>query len=126
MLFAVVFLTWIVMAPDSSRSDKPKSHLAASKYFRNKAGLFSWYSAVAILTDRDSTSATTHVIKILYKVGNEEIDNYYMGKVEIDSNYKITREVYDMSAASNKKLLDSEFGTFLSEMILIRTLKDYR
>jgi hypothetical protein len=113
---------------DNSGSLTPKPNIAVSKYFRDKAGLFSWFSTVAILPEYKNKDTVTksYIIKVLYKVGSQKADNYYLGKVQIDSNSVIIKELYDKKAVENIDLLKSEFGGFFADIVLYQKFKDYR
>ena len=114
--------------PDSRNSDTPKWNIEASKHFRDKAGIFSWYAATSISTDykNNYTDSEYYVIKIIYRKGSKKNDNYYIGKVEIDHNYKFSKEIYDKKAISDTDLLKAEFGDLFSTLLLLKNLKACR
>ena len=104
--------SWNLTLPDSTNSQKPKWDIAASKHFRDKAGIFSSFSTVVTSNEykNNNTDSEYYIVNIIYLKGRKNIGNYYMGKVQIDHNYKFSKEFYDIQAISDTALLRAEYG----------------
>lgn len=131
IILIIGFFIWTLTLPDSSNSDPRKWNIAAEKHFRNKAGIFSWYSTVAVSTEykNNYTDSEYYIIKVIYLKGRKNIDNYYLGKVKIDHNYKFSNEFYDIQAISDTALLKREYEKMfplLSAFQQFEALKGYR
>jgi hypothetical protein len=98
-----------------------------NRHFSSKAGLFTTYSPVVIFRQNVDSNADENsgLVKCIYRLGSKKLSNYYIGKVQVDSNYNILNEIYNQPAIDDTILLRKEFGRTLEKMIGIeRVLKD--
>lgn len=131
IIFIGALMIWVQTLPDNRNSKPAKWTIAAMKHFRDKAGILSRYSVAATLTEyrNNYTDSEYYIVKVVYIKGKTEVQNYYLGKVEIDHNCLFKKEIYDIQAISDTRLLKTEFGSIgslYSNIKLLDSIKGYR
>jgi hypothetical protein len=98
--------------PDPGANYYSKDQYAALKHFRNKAGFFTNYSPVLLFNEylQGNKTANEHIVKLVYRLGRNQIDNTRIAKVLVDSNFNVAKEFYDVRAVDDTSLFRKEFG----------------
>jgi energy-coupling factor transporter transmembrane protein EcfT len=95
-----------------------------SKYFSAKAGWFTKYSPIVVFNQDVDSNTNVHLKleKCLYYLGSKKLSNYYMGKIQVDTNYNVIREIYNKRIIDDTALLRKEFGRSLKRLIEVEKI----
>ncbi len=123
-----VFFAYIVyFLADNNENYYPKEFKAVQKHFRKKAGFFTNYLPLVLTNEgfQKGKTANEHVVKHLYRLGRRHLENYYIGKVLVDSNFTVIQEFYNIRAIDDTSLLRREFQKVLLDLTEIKKMIDY-
>jgi hypothetical protein len=119
LILAFSFYTIVIYTDEGS--DFGKETYATIKHFSDNAGFFTRYKSIVVSYEYsdDIKNSGQHIVKNLYRLGSEKPENYYMGKVLIDKNYKVIKEYYNQSVISDSSLLAKDFGKTLEQVLFV-------
>ncbi len=121
LLIIVFFSVEYFLPANYEKEFAPESHVAID-YFKKKSGFFTSYKSIVVSFDYpDSISKTGHhIVKNFYRTGKEGAENYYVGKLLLDNNYKVIKVFYNQKAVTDMSLVQNEFGKTFAQMLFIK------
>jgi hypothetical protein len=107
-------------------SYEPEGYYATRTYYQHKTGIFTAYAPIILFSENEIDSNTKQIIKYVYRAGSKKVENYYMAKVLVDTNYKVAKEIYNLRVLNDTILFKQEFRKTIIDLKASEELIDNR